>query len=389
MIYINLIIIILQTLISLLIFKSNYLLLMLAGFLMIAVTAEEMDVKVFPAKHVLMLIYAVFGGNFITFSIVTLMDKVNFVKKCIIGAAGYAAYSLIRANIEGDFGGVQIARTFLYAIFLIGIIALYEGIKKSIIYMRKKESYDSNKIAKLSINEMHEKKLNRELAEQNLLIEQNARLVERENISRNIHNSVGHSITAAIMTLDAADMLYEVKPDEARKRMNDANERIRGSLESIRRAVRALDDTGAPLEITDLISNFDTIIENFVMDSRIKVDKVYKTENVGSKISHENAEFLTGALEEFLTNGLKHGGANEYYVLLEGDSAHIRLVVKDNGENDFNEANREIKIKNGFGLKKIEQYVKRYGGKCSFENEGGFRSIVELPLIREGSVNEQ
>jgi signal transduction histidine kinase len=317
------------------------------------------------------------------------MDKVNFVKKCIIGAAGYAAYSLIRANIEGDFGGVQIARTFLYAIFLIGIIALYEGIKKSIIYMRKKESYDSNKIAKLSINEMHEKKLNRELAEQNLLIEQNARLVERENISRNIHNSVGHSITAAIMTLDAADMLYEVKPDEARKRMNDANERMRGSLESIRRAVRALDDTGAPLEITDLISNFDTIIENFVMDSRIKVDKVYKTENVGSKISHENAEFLTGALEEFLTNGLKHGGANEYYVLLEGDSAHIRLVVKDNGENDFNEANREIKIKNGFGLKKIEQYVKRYGGKCSFENEGGFRSIVELPLIREGSVNEQ
>ena len=191
------------------------------------------------------------------------------------------------------------------------------------------------------------------------------------------------------MTLDAADMLYEVKPDEARKRMNDANERMRGSLESIRRAVRALDDTGAPLEITDLISNFDTIIENFVMDSRIKVDKVYKTENVGSKISHENAEFLTGALEEFLTNGLKHGGANEYYVLLEGDSAHIRLVVKDNGENDFNEANREIKIKNGFGLKKIEQYVKRYGGKCSFENEGGFRSIVELPLIREGSVNEQ
>ena len=236
---------------------------------------------------------------------------------------------------------------------------------------------------------MHEKKLNRELAEQNLLIEQNARLVERENISRNIHNSVGHSITAAIMTLDAADILYEVKPDEARKRMNDANERMRGSLESIRRAVRALDDTGAPLEITDLISNFDTIIENFVMDSRIKVDKVYKTENVGSKISHENAEFLTGALEEFLTNGLKHGGANEYYVLLEGDSAHIRLVVKDNGENDFNEANREIKIKNGFGLKKIEQYVKRYGGKCSFENEGGFRSIVELPLIREGSVNEQ
>lgn len=67
-------------------------------------------------------------------------------------------------------------------------------------------------------------------------------VVERENISRNIHNSVGHSITAAIMTLDAADMLYDVNPYEARKRMNDANNRIRVSLESIRRALRVLDD---------------------------------------------------------------------------------------------------------------------------------------------------
>ena len=61
-----------------------------------------------------------------------------------------------------------------------------------------------------NLNEMHEKRLNQELTKQNYLADKNARLVERENISRNIHNSVGHSITAAIMTLDAADMLYDV-----------------------------------------------------------------------------------------------------------------------------------------------------------------------------------
>ena len=86
-----------------------------------------------------------------------------------------------------------------------------------------------------------QKKLAKELVIKNYLADKNARLEERENISRNIHNSVGHSITAAIMTLDAADMLYDTAPDKAREKMNTANERIRTGLEAIRQAVRVLD----------------------------------------------------------------------------------------------------------------------------------------------------
>ena len=264
---------------------------------------------------------------------------------------------------------------------------------------------------KSNINEMHEKRLNRELTIKNYLAEKNARLVERENISRNIHNSVGHSITAAIMTLDAADMLYDVKPDEARKRMNDANERMRGSLESIRRAVRTLDVETGTISAIDLKASMDAIIDEFVMDTEMKVDKIYEMPNkiyvsdadklsedalpddnagvsgeeedrsVEIPIPREHAEFLTGVLKEFLTNGVKHGNATEYVVLLKGDSAHISLVVKDNGKSDFTPENSRRRIENGFGIKKIISYVERCGGKAAFTNENGFRSEVELPIL--------
>ena len=100
-----------------------------------------------------------------------------------------------------------------------------------------------------AVNEMYEKKLNQELILKNYLADKNARLEERESISRTIHNSVGHSIMAAIMTLDAADMLFGTAPEKAHEKMNAANERIRSSLESIRHAVRLLDHESGRISI--------------------------------------------------------------------------------------------------------------------------------------------
>ncbi|MBQ7636429.1 MAG: hypothetical protein IJS80_03880 [Lachnospiraceae bacterium] len=191
---------------------------------------------------------------------------------------------------------------------------------------------------------------------------------------------MGHSITAAIMTLDAADMLFEKKPEEAHKRMNDAADRIRGSLEAIRSAVRALDDEDTEVSVKDLLCYINNILDEFTMDTDRSVDKIYDLYSDNMTLPKEQVEFLTGALGEMLTNGVKHGGARHFVVALSGDSAHIKLEVKDDGKGIFNESNREELIKNGFGLKKLETYVKRCGGTTCFENNHGFRSVIELPL---------
>ena len=143
---------------------------------------------------------------------------------------------------------------------------------------------------------------------QNNIIERNARLEERENISRNIHNSVGHTITAASMALEAAGMLWESDPLRAAEKTRVANERIKTGLESIRHAVRVLDEETENISIGDFKMELEAIIDNFKMDTDIKV--YFDMELVSKpgqdiQIPHEHTEFLTGALRELLTNGVK------------------------------------------------------------------------------------
>lgn len=426
----NNIIIPLLMVLSIIIKGQNIPVMFLGGFLMIIVsyayvsgddalsakenTGSDTVGKRFPLllliKCITASLFALFSGGFWGFFIFVVIDELKAWMIVVLAEVIYVCSSII-SYISDVPTGREVAKMLIFSLIIAAghaiLLALKAVIRQNVI----RNIAAKERIMKSNINEMHEKRLNRELTIKNYLAEKNARLVERENISRNIHNSVGHSITAAIMTLDAADMLYDVKPDEARKRMNDANERMRGSLESIRRAVRTLDVETGTISVIDLKASMDAIIDEFVMDTEMKVDKIYEMPNkiyvsdadklsedalpddnagvsgeeedrsVEIPIPREHAEFLTGVLKEFLTNGVKHGNATEYVVLLKGDSAHISLVVKDNGKSDFTPENSRRRIENGFGIKKIISYVERCGGKAAFTNENGFRSEVELPIL--------
>ncbi|MCR5368688.1 Signal transduction histidine kinase [Eubacterium ruminantium] len=426
----NNIIIPLLMILSIIIKGQNIPVMFLGGFLMIIVsyscvsgddalsakenTGSDAVGKRFPLllliKCITASLFALFSGGFWGFFIFVVIDELKAWMIVVLAEVIYICSNVI-SYIRDVPTGREVAKMLIFSLIIAAghaiLLALKAVIRQNVI----RNIAAKERIMKTNINEMHEKRLNRELTIKNYLAEKNARLVERENISRNIHNSVGHSITAAIMTLDAADMLYDVKPDEARKRMNDANERMRGSLESIRRAVRTLDVETGTISVIDLKASMDAIIDEFVMDTEMKVDKMYEMPNktyvsdadklsedalpddnagvsgeeedrsVEIQIPREHAEFLTGVLKEFLTNGVKHGNATEYVVLLKGDSAHISLVVKDNGKSDFTPENSRRRIENGFGIKKIISYVERCGGKAVFTNENGFRSEVELPIL--------
>ena len=308
----------------------------------------------------------------------------------IISVNGYATGSFFAWNWN-DLSGAQdvmgrhdrshLIAAWLGTCILINLIGILVMVARMLTQRREeKEEEGRRRIQNYSLSEMHEIQRNKELTRQSFYIDKNARLLERENISRNIHNSVGHSITAAIMTLDAADMLFEKKPEEAHKRMNDATERIRGSLGAIRSAVRALDDEAADVMLKDLLCYFDNILNEFLMDTERSCDRIYELYDDERGIPREHTEFLTGALEELLTNGVKHGGAAHFVVKLSGDSAHLRLEVKDDGRSSFSEETGAQLIQNGFGLKKLISYAERCGGRASFSNENGFHSIIELPL---------
>ncbi|MDO5154867.1 MAG: histidine kinase [Eubacteriales bacterium] len=362
--------------------KEPVMMIVVAAVLMVMTTyrslEEEHEKWIQIIYGIILLMFAILSGNVSGFLIFLLYKELKLLYRCAMGTIIFFACQVLFHQ------GTSVAMVILQTICLMAGYTVLSLIMIGMTRMEQRKVREGQRIVASNISELHEKRLNEQLVKQRYMDEKNARLLERENISRNIHNSVGHSITAAIMTLDAADLLYDVKPDEARKKMNDANTRIRGSLESIRRAVRVLDEANVALTAGELKAELEMIGSEFVMDTSMEIRQNFDDVPDDIKLPHDHVVFLTGVLQEMLTNGVKHGKADTFVVVLTGDSAHIRLDIADNGASDFQDSNAEQRIENGFGIKKIISYVEKCGGKTHFANDHGFKSMVELPIVFGG-----
>lgn len=358
---------------------SPYYLLCGAGLLMIIFTVENLSEE----KNIFIEVLKIL---FITFCCI--ISKV-FLLFLLYGKLWHKKLSMIFPSMFWLIYQFISNRNTFYDTLPVTIIqvAVLMGFSIAIWYANKlldKYTEYRNQITdsmyKSAVNEMDLKKLNRVLLTQNNIIERNARLEERENISRNIHNSVGHTITAASMALDAASVLWESYPDKAMDKVKTANERIHLGLESIRHAVRVLDAEAENISVDDFKLELLAIVDNFTMDTDIKVYFDFEILAGDLQIPHEHTEFMTGAVEELLTNGVKHGNANCFTLYLLADSSHLKVCVTDNGKSDFDSQNASLRIQEGFGLKKIIKYIEKTGGNTEFRNENGFRAEMMIPI---------
>lgn len=371
------VLIIILTTISLFTASHPYLCILFAGLLLIVFTmrslTEEPEGLLFVAQICLSAAFAIFSGGmwpWLIFYECRLRKRqwlqifLPALAFCILQVAGKQPLPLI----------------IVFSLILIGISGLIFLMESLVIGYLSAKYKNDRAVSIAAVNEMYEKKLNRELVIKNYLTDKNARLEEREKISRNIHNSVGHSITAAIMTLDAADLLFEKDPVQAREKLNAANRRIRTGLDTIRHAVRVLDEDNEYISVRDFLRELSNLVDNFVMDTTVQIYLDSSNLPAMLQIPREHTEFLSGAAQELMSNGVRHGGADRFHFGLSGDSGHICLVVQDNGNSDFSEENQAERISRGFGLKKLISYAQRCGGYVEVSNVNGFRAEITLPL---------
>ena len=355
--------------------------LVLFGFIMIALTLRSLadEDKRRGAFPMLLMtgLYSVFSGNTAAFLI---MYECRFRRwiQLLLPSVSYAVYAV-------STGGRDIPQMiFRFLMLAAGAFLLYL-LESFICRYYDAGNSVSKTVSVTALSEMYTKKLNQELVIKNFLADKNARLEERENISRSIHNSVGHSITAAIITLEAADMLFDKSPERAREKLHTAKERIRTGLDSIRHAVRVLDSEAVSISLADFLSEINTAADEFVMDTMRRIHMDIPEKNEELYIPREHTEFLTGAFKELLSNGVKHGNADVFMLHIAADSNHIKLTVKDNGKSDFSAENAAERLRVGFGLKKLRSYAEKCGGTAVFSNENGFKSAITLPF--EGGHN--
>ncbi len=160
-------------------------------------------------------------------------------------------------------------RDFLSVLYIV-IIILFGIMDLCIHSVLLKNQQLCQQMEHTALNELKVKNLNRRIALRSQEAEKNARLEEREHIARNIHNVVGHTITSALVSLQAYEVLKEADPKRADGKLSAASERMHLALEEIRRAVRVLDVETEDISLQDFCSLLCTEADKFSQTRRLK-----------------------------------------------------------------------------------------------------------------------
>lgn len=179
---------------------------------------------------------------------------------------------------------------------------------------------------------------------------------ERVRIAREIHDTVGHKLTAVLVQMQAARKLSAVDPLRSEQAYRDCEGLVRSSLQEVRLSVRAIRDE--PIQSTSLNVSLDRLAQEFTKFA--KVQTIFQTNGTPVALPSDLQLTAYRIVQESLTNAQKHGNAKNAEILLSYSESGFSLVVRNDGE-----VPRELKP--GFGLINLQERVKEWNGKVHFQ----------------------
>jgi len=208
----------------------------------------------------------------------------------------------------------------------------------------------------------HTADLNRELIATRELLSQHSRESERLRIARDLHDLLGHHMTALILQLEVATHVTEGKGQE---KVEQSLALAKLLLSDLRTAVSELRD--------DESINLKTAIEKLIRDiPELEVELDLSAATVVKEVAV--AETLLRCTQEALTNVLRHSNATKCRIALAQFYNEYFLTVEDNGHSDK-------AITPGNGLNGMRERLAEFRGEVTWQQqEDGFLVQVRLPV---------
>ncbi len=193
---------------------------------------------------------------------------------------------------------------------------------------------------------------NRRLREYALRVEELATLQERNRIARDIHDSLGHSLTVFNIHIGAALRLIHTDPPEAEALLLELKQLGSQTLQEVRESVTMLRTD--PLQGRSLYDAIDSLVREFDRTTGIQPTFSYE---IPTPLSVELNFTLYRLVQESLTNICKHGAASAVTISIHQTGTEIEAIVRDNGKGFDLQHNSS-----GFGLQGMQERSLALGG---------------------------
>ena len=195
-------------------------------------------------------------------------------------------------------------------------------------------------------------------------VEHMATIAERERISRDLHDLLGHTLSMITLKAELAGKLFERDPAACRQEIRDIEASARHALSEVRTAVSGYRASGlaqalatARASLAAASIGFDERVEAFALPAAAE-------------------HVLALALREAVTNIVRHAGATHCAFTLALEQGVIVFRIVDDGAALADAGD----IEQGNGLTGMRERVAALGGTLALRIERGLALELTLPL---------
>lgn len=215
-----------------------------------------------------------------------------------------------------------------------------------------------------------QRRLNSELRATRALLAESSRIAERMRIARDLHDLVGHHLTALTLNLEVASHLTN---EAAGAHVRKAQSTAKHLLADVRDVVSELRQDDA----IDLTQALRSLIEGVPgLNVHLSTPPRFEVEDP------RRAQMLLRCLQEIVTNTVRHSGARNLWLAFEHpDPGSLQLVARDDGRG-------AAQYRPGNGMNGMRERLAEFGGTVNVDTSvpGGFSLRVTLPLGEELSL---
>ena len=209
-----------------------------------------------------------------------------------------------------------------------------------------------------------------------LLIENQATLQERHRIAREMHDSVGHALTAQSIQLENVALWLPQDLSKATDHLSKARQLSKEALRNVRQSVASLRTD--PLQGQTLGGALATLVQDFERTTAIQITSEV---SLSANLPKEMATALYRVIQEALTNVSKHSEAKQVHLELSDHPTQLHLSLTDNGRGFDLEANRS-----GFGLQSMRERTEALGGTFHLRSSPGQGCQLQIDIPKPGGL---
>jgi signal transduction histidine kinase len=202
------------------------------------------------------------------------------------------------------------------------------------------------------------------------LEERTEQLLERNRIARELHDSIGHALTVAVVQAGAARAADD--PEFTERALAAIEETGRDALDDLERVLRVLRESGTPVGQRPTLAEADRLLDSARgSGTKIDADVSGPLEQVPGAVSREGYRIL----QESLTNVIRHSGAVPVRVRISVTNGQLEMEVTNPLTDPIGTPG------SGSGLRGIRERAALLGGIAKTgPYEGEWRVHASLPL---------